>query len=177
IVTSVGEIADRARHLTTQAKLPGRNYEHDDIGYNYRLSNLASALGIAQLEQLEGFLSSKGQIAAEYRSCLDGLELTPPPSEEWAIPSFWLYSILLEHDDRDAVLEFLNASKIAARPLWPPIHEQTPYRHLERLGGEVSQDIYRRGVSLPSSVGLTSTEIKRVAQAVRQSLVATNSHH
>ena len=172
IVTSDNQMAKRARHLTTQAKLPGTEYVHDGIGYNYRLSNLASALGVAQLEQLDSFLNIKRQNAAEYDSRLAGLPLALPPSESWAHPSFWLYSVLTDGDERDTVLAALNSEGVEARPLWPPIHQQIPYGHLERLGGDVSDDLYRRGLSLPSSVGLDSHTIRRVTHSLERALHA-----
>lgn len=163
IVTSSAESADRARHLTTQAKLAGREYAHDDIGYNYRLTNLAAALGLAQLEQLPGFLERKRAIAERYARELRKIPLEHAPHEPWAEPSFWLSSVLLgPGHDRDAVLDALDAKGVEARPLWCPIHLQEPYRSTERIGAEVAEDLYARGLSLPSSVGLSDEDQERV---------------
>ena len=171
IVTADEGAAKTAKHLTTQARIPGPAYLHDDVGYNYRLSNLASALGVAQLEQLEKFLAAKRQTAARYAAGLHGLPVTAAPHAPWADPSFWLYSILLDDaGGRDAVLQRLVAAGIESRPLWPPVHLQQPYRHLERIGGDVGEDIFRRGLSLPSSVGLGADDIDRVVAALAEAL-------
>jgi dTDP-4-amino-4,6-dideoxygalactose transaminase len=167
IVTDDAGLAARGKHLTTQAKVPGRGYVHDEVGYNYRLTNLAAALGVAQLEQLPGFLAAKRALARRYAEALADLPVVPAPVAAWADPSFWLYSVLLAGGRRDAVLDELAAGGVQARPLWPPLHRQPPYRSAERLGGEVADDLYRRGVSLPSSVNLSPAEQNRVIDLVR----------
>lgn len=167
IVTGDAELAARARHLTTQAKVPVRGYLHDDVGYNYRLTNLAAAVGVAQLEQLPAFLAAKRAAAGRYDDALADLPLTPPPRAAWAHPSFWLYSVLLERADRDRVLDALNALGVQARPLWPPLHLQPPYAVAERVGGAVAEDLHARGLSLPSSVGLSAEDQDRVVACLR----------
>jgi len=171
IVTDDEELARRARHLTTQAKVPGTGYVHDDVGYNYRLTNVAAALGLAQLEQLPAFLVAKRRLAATYTRELDGLPLTPPPHASWAHPSFWLSSLLTE-DGPGALLDVLARQGIGARALWPPLHLQAPYRHAARVGGAVAEDLYRRGLSLPSSVGLADRDQDRIVAALRAALGA-----
>lgn len=172
IVTADAELAARAKHLTTQAKLPGRGYVHDEVGYNYRLTNMAAALGVAQLEQLPAFLAAKRASAARYERDLADLPVSPAPRAPWADPSYWLYSILLDAGaaDRDAVLDALNDAGVQARPLWPPLHHQPPYEKAERLGGDVAEDLYARGLSLPSSVGLTADDQRRVTDGLRSAL-------
>jgi dTDP-4-amino-4,6-dideoxygalactose transaminase len=176
LVTDDPELAGRARHLTTQARLPGPVYQHDEIGYNYRLSNLAAALGVAQLEQLPAFLDAKRRIAAGYDEALGDQELIAlPPRTNWADPSFWLYSIRL----RDAglahdVLDRLSANRIGARPVWMPLHLMDPYRHVPLLGdGLVATSIAETGVSLPSSVQLDHDDQSRVIAALMRAVGAT----
>lgn len=172
IVTDDPDKAARARHLTTQARLPGREYQHDAIGFNYRLTNIAAAVGLAQLEQLEEFLKKKRDIASRYQDAFEDLPIEPHPSTPWANSSFWLYSLLLGTGtrSRDSVLNSLEREAIEARPLWPPVHRQAPYVRSERLGGRVSEDIYERGISLPSSVGLSEDEQSRVVDALRRAV-------
>lgn len=173
VVSDDHALAARARHLTTQAKVPGRGYVHDEIGFNYRLTNVAAALGVAQLENLGDAVIAKRAIARRYRDSLAGLRCTPPPDEPWAASSFWLYTILLDAagPPRDQVLDELNAAAVQARPIFPPIHQQKPFAHAKRLGGEVADDIHARGVSLPSSVELAQHDqewvIQRVVAALR----------
>ena len=168
IVTDDADTAARARHLTTQAKTPGVGYVHDEVGYNYRLTNVAAALGVAQLEQLPAFIAAKRRIAARYRQALEGVVASAVPAAPWAAPSHWLASVLLRDDapPLTAVLQRLAAEGVQARPLWPPLHQQAPYRDAARLGGAVGDDLYARGLSLPSSVGLTDDEQDHVVAAL-----------
>ena len=175
LVTADPELAERGRHLSTQAKLPARGYAHDEVGYNYRLTNVAAALGVGQLEQLGDFVEAKRAIAARYDAAFADLPVGPAPAAAWAEPSHWLYSVLLEHGgpDREAVLDALAAAGVEARPLWQPLHRQLPYRSAARLGGDVSDDLYERGISLPSSVGLTDVQQEQVIEAMRSVLSGT----
>ena len=175
IVTDDAELAGRARHLTTQAKVPGRGYVHDEVAYNYRLTNVAAALGVAQLEQLPAFLERKRDIATAYRTQLAGLPVEPGPAASWAAPSFWLSSVLLAGADRDDVLDGLEREGVGARPLWPPMHQQAPHVHHDRIGGEVSDDLFRRGLSLPSSTGLAVSELQHTIAALT-TLISQDEH-
>src|SRR5207253_1935656 len=110
IATADPALAARAKHLTTQARLPGPEYLHDEIGYNYRLTNVAAALGVAQLERLPAFIERKAAIAATYDAALRPIPgITVPPRPAWAVPTLWLYSILIDEDvigiDRKQVFE------------------------------------------------------------------------
>jgi dTDP-4-amino-4,6-dideoxygalactose transaminase len=172
ITTDDAELARRAKHLTTQARLPGVEYRHDEVGYNYRLTNLAAAVGVAQLEQIEEFLSRKLAIAARYDAALAGIPgLVAPPRPSWAVPSMWLYSILVEPErygcDRRDLLARLDRAGITTRPLWSPLHTMPMYRDAARLGGAVAEGLFARGLSLPCSTGLRDADQDRVIAALR----------
>jgi dTDP-4-amino-4,6-dideoxygalactose transaminase len=169
ITTDDAALAARARHLTTQAKLPGHGYVHDEVGYNYRLTNIAAAVGVAQLEQLPGFLATKRRIATRYAQALVDLPVTLPPHAAWAEPTWWMYSVLLSAGGGvpERVVEQMADRGIQTRPLWQPVHRQRPYRSAPRLGGTVAEDIWRRGLSLPCSVALTDAGQDRVVGALR----------
>lgn len=165
IVTEDCDLAAKAKHLTNQAKLAGGDYVHDTIGYNYRLTNVAAALGSAQTERLAELLRAKWAIGERYRSWLNELPVTLAPCAKWASPTYWLYSLLIddgEIDPADVVISMAGEG-IQVRRLWPPLHQQTPYLSTERLGGAVSEDIYRRGLSLPCSAHLTDSDQRVVA--------------
>ncbi len=169
IVTDDATLARMAKHLTTQARVAGRGYFHDEVGFNYRLTNLAAALGVAQLEELDGFLVKKAALAQRYDAAFQGCAgITLPPRASFAQPSHWLYSILFENStERDAVLDRLNRAGIEARPLWTPLHLMPPYRKAEMLGdGLVSEGLAARGLSLPSSVQLSMEQQSRVIDLV-----------
>jgi dTDP-4-amino-4,6-dideoxygalactose transaminase len=175
IATSDEGLATRAKHLTTQARLPGPEYLHDEIGYNYRLTNLAAALGVAQLERLPAFIERKQQIAARYDAAFGRLPgMTIPPRPAWALPTLWLYSVLIDPAttgiDRKWMLEQLAAKGIQTRPVWAPAHVMPFYREAPRLGGAVGDRLFAQGLSLPCSTGLTDADQDRVIDAVLSAL-------
>lgn len=174
VVTDDEALAHRARHLSTQARLPGLAYDHDEVGYNYRLSNLAAALGVAQLEELERLLRARRAIAARYDAAIATIDgLRPAPRAPWADPSFWLYTAALETPDpsaRDQILGGLAAVGIEARPIWRPIHQTRRYADADRLGGAVADRVFDAAVCLPSSSSLTDAQQDRVTDALSGAL-------
>jgi len=168
IVTDDPELARRARHLTTQAKAPGVGYLHDEVGYNYRLTNLAAALGDAQLSRLPEFLAAKHRIARHYDEAFDRLPLTLPPRLPGYAASYWMYSVLTQDaQERDRLLAHLADRGVGARPLWRPLHLQPSFAGSEHLGGDVGVSLFERGVSLPNSTHLSDDAQERVIDAVR----------
>lgn len=169
LVTDDEALARRARHLSTQARLPGRAYDHDEIGYNYRLSNLAAALGVAQLEQLPGLLAARRANATRYDTAIAGLPgLIPARRAAWADPSFWLYTAALDPAvagiGRDALLGGMAEAGIEARPIWTPLHLTRLYADARRIGGSVAEAIFDSAFSLPSSSSLTGDQQRRVIE-------------
>ena len=168
IVTDDDDLAWRAKHLTTQAKVPDVGYLHDEVGYNYRLTNLAAALGLAQLRRLAEFVAAKRGIAARYSAALADLSLTLAPSVPGTVSTYWLYSILTEDQaTRDGLLDHLARHGVGARALWRPLHQQPPFAHSRTLGGQIATSLFDRGVSLPCSTDLSDDDHDRVVAAVR----------
>jgi dTDP-4-amino-4,6-dideoxygalactose transaminase len=179
IVTPDAVLARRARHLTTQARLPGPEYFHDEIGYNYRLTNLAAALGVAQLEHLDAFIARKQAIARRYDEALGGLPgITLPPRATWARPSMWLYSILVDPAAagiaRTVLQERLGRHGIETRFVWAPAHLMPCYRDVSRLGGAVGEMLFAQGLSLPCSISLTDSDQLRIIEALYQAMNQTD---
>lgn len=173
LVTDDPALARHAKHLTTQARLPGLAYRHDEVGYNYRLSNLSAAVGVAQLEQLDDFLAAKRRIASTYdRALRDVTGAALPPSAPWANRSSWLYSIRTANAAATTrALARLIDAEIGARPVWPPLHRMALFADATLLGdGAVSEAIGDTAVSLPSSVGLTDDDQQRVIGTLREAL-------
>jgi dTDP-4-amino-4,6-dideoxygalactose transaminase len=167
LVTDDESVAARARHLSTQAKVPDVGYLHDEVGYNYRLTNIAAALGVAQLARLPEFVARKRQIAERYDAAFTGLDVVLPPRVAGSDATYWLYSLLVpDAARRDALLQGLADDGIEARTLWRPLHEQPPYATADVLGGNVAEALFARGVSLPCSTQLTHDEQARVIDAV-----------
>jgi dTDP-4-amino-4,6-dideoxygalactose transaminase len=177
LVTDDEALARRARHLSTQARLPGIAYDHDEVGYNYRLSNVAAALGLAQLEELPALLAARHANAAAYDAAIRDIPaLRPAPRAPWADPSFWLYTAALEPRragaPRDELLRRLAAAGIEARPIWTPLHRTRLLRDAPRLGGEVAERIFDAAFSLPSSSNLDAARRRRVVDALEDALAA-----
>jgi dTDP-4-amino-4,6-dideoxygalactose transaminase len=189
VVTDDEGLARRIRHLSTQARLPGLAYDHDEVGFNYRLSNIAAALGTAQLEQLPSLLAARRRVAARYDAAIAGLAgLLPPARAPWADPSFWLYTASLDTGGRgspgaiapgpppdpgprDRLLAHLAEQEIEARPIWTPLHRTRLYADAPRLGGAVADAIFAAGVCLPSSSSLQPEAQDRVIAAVTDAVV------
>lgn len=174
IVTDDEALARRARHLSTQARLPGLAYDHDEVGYNYRLSNLAAALGLAQLEELDRLLTARRESAARYDAALAGIDgIHAAPRAPWADPSFWLYTAALDEPDparRDRIIAALGAGGIEARPIWRPIHQTRLYADAARLGGDVADRIFASALCLPSSSSLGREDQERVIERLAAAL-------
>ena len=166
IVTDDEALARRARHLSTQARLPGLAYDHDEVGYNYRLTNVAAALGLAQLEELPRLLGGRRANATRYDAAIADIPgLLPAPRASWADPSFWLYTPMLASPDiahRDRIIAGLAAGGIEARPIWTPIHRTRLYADAARIGGAAAESIFAGAFCLPSSSSLTDGERDRV---------------
>lgn len=166
------EWARRAKYLTTQAKDDPIEYVHHEIGYNYRLTNLQAAVGVAQMENLDEYVRIKREIAGRYAKGLaDVPGLTLPTEAPWACSTFWLYTVLVDRDKAGAgsreLQKALAGRNIQTRPLWAPIHGQRPYRDCQAYRIETADRLYRDALSLPCSVGLTQADQERVIAAVR----------
>lgn len=176
LVTDNPNYAKYARYLTTQAKDDPLEQIHNEVGYNYRLTNIEAALGVAQLEQIEEFITKKRAIARVYEQAFSDLNsIVPMPTSPNSEPTYWLYSILLGEkttlEERKAFIKKLNENGIGARPLWHTIHNLPPYSNCQAFQIEHSIRLYERGVSLPCSVGLGADVLQRCITVFRQSVV------
>ncbi len=166
LLTNDEALARRARYLTTQARDAGPEWTHREVGFNYRLTNLQAALGVAQLEQLERFVARKRETARAYAAALARLGGAEPLGEaEWAASSFWMYSTLLDsarYGEVPALIARASAEGIGLRPLWRPLHRQPVFAACQAWRVEVADRLHARGVSLPCSVGITPEERERV---------------
>jgi len=154
IITNDEEFARRARHITTTAKLPHRwEYAHDEAGYNYRLTNVGAAIGVAQMEKLAEYLKNKRETAEKYEQfCREhGLAFVHEP--EGAVSNYWLNAIVMnDRKERDAFLEFSNNNGVATRPIWRLMNKLDVYRHCQRDDLINSQWREDRIVNIPSGV-------------------------
>ena len=163
ILTDSSELAQLARHMTTTAKMPHRwRFDHDMIGYNYRLPNINAALGCAQLEELPHFLSAKRKLAKKYQSYLAGIEGVSVLKEtDYAKSNYWLNVLLLGptfSESRDALLDACNAAGLLTRPAWTLHHHLPMYQSCPRMDLGSAEDIESRLINLPSSAALADAE-------------------
>jgi dTDP-4-amino-4,6-dideoxygalactose transaminase len=158
------------RHLTTTSKV-GEGYHHDRIGFNYRMTNIAAAVGCAQMELLEKFVGVKRKIQKLYNVALEnlpGVGVFPQPN--WAEGTRWLSGIIMANVESAETLRFkLKKNSIDARPFWKPIHLQPMFTNSPTTAQPVSSEIWSRIVTLPCSTGLKESEQAKVIETIRNS--------
>ena len=173
LLSNDAALVERARHLASQAKQPAAHYEHEEVGYNYRLSNLLAAVGRAQLARLDGFVERRRDINRRYREALeavDGIDFLPEAPNGRS--TCWLTCVLLDEDQLGVgpseARQHLETHNIEARPVWKPMHLQPVNRGCRVIGGAVSEDLFRRGLCLPSGSVMSHEDQKRVIDAFLQ---------
>jgi pyridoxal phosphate-dependent aminotransferase EpsN len=162
----------KARFWSAQARDPGLAYEHSELGYNYRMSNVLAGIGRGQLEVLDDRIARRRAIAFRYRDAfadLPGIELMPQAG--YGLHTNWLSCFLIDEESfgatRDELIATLDRANIESRPVWKPMHLQPLYRGAECFGGAVAEDLFARGICLPSSSSLTTADQNRVVAVVR----------
>lgn len=174
IVTRSRELADQARYLAAQAREPGEAYLHGTDGYNYRMTNLNASLGLAQLERLDEMIFRKREIAQHYRDALEGVGgVVFLPEADGVENCCWLSSVVVEPAERaGALLKELGRQGILARPFFMPLHAQPYLKQAAVLSGAVrnSSQLAACGINLPSSVGLSDLQQRRVISLLQSVL-------
>ncbi|MST32759.1 aminotransferase class I/II-fold pyridoxal phosphate-dependent enzyme [Acidimicrobiaceae bacterium USS-CC1] len=171
LVSRDGDLVARARNLASQARMPVVHYQHEEIGYNYRLSNLLAALGRAQLRSLPDRVRRKREIFAFYRGALadvPGIDFMPiDPAGE---PTCWLTCILVDPDehgmDREKLRLHLDDEGIESRPVWKPLHRQPALADARCEAAPVAEHLFARGLCLPSGSSMTPADLGRVVGAI-----------
>jgi len=171
LVSHRRSIVDRARHLATQAREPAAHYEHRDVGYNYRLSNLLAAVGRAQLQSLPDKVMRRRQVNRRYRAALAGVPgITFMPEALYGRSNCWLTCITIAPAlfgaTCDDVRAALDAENIEARPLWKPMHLQPVFREQPMCGGAISEGLFETGLCLPSGSALVADEQRRIVDII-----------
>jgi len=174
-------LVERARHLATQARDPAPHYEHSEVGYNYRMSNLLAAVGRGQLRVLRDRVSRKREIFHFYQRALGDLPgVSFMPIAGYGEPNYWLTCILVDPArfgaTREEIRLALEAENIESRPLWKPMHLQPVFKDCKVRGGSVSEGIFRDGLCLPSGTALIDVELERVAGIIRAACRGMNQN-
>lgn len=168
VVSDDKTLIERARHFKGQGLAAHREYWHDVVGYNYRMTNIAAAIGLAQLERSDEFIASKRRIAELYAQLLRGLPIQMHNEAPDTKHSFWMVSILVEKsEDRDPLRAHLEAEGIETRPVFYPAHTMPMYTHRYRKYS-VAESLSWSGINLPSWPGLKKAEIERITTSIRQ---------
>jgi dTDP-4-amino-4,6-dideoxygalactose transaminase len=172
LVSSDGELVAHARKLATQARDPGAHYQHTEVGYNYRLSNVLAAIGRGQLPVLEDRVTARRRNFDQYVRALGelpGIEFMP--EAPWGRHTRWLTTLTIDPvafgADREQVRQALEADQIEARPLWKPMHLQPVFGRHEVVGGAVAEGLFERGLCLPSGSAMSEHDLERVVGVVR----------
>jgi perosamine synthetase len=171
LVTNNEAWAQKAKYLTTQAKDDPIEYVHNEIGYNYRLTNIQAAMGCAQMERLEEHISAKRWIAATYAAAFSDVPgITPMREAGWAFSTFWMYTLLVDGSKQGlesrSLLRRLAERGIQARPLWRPIHLGPAHRRAIMTDCSVAERLSREALCLPCSVGMSDDQLTEVIRVI-----------
>jgi perosamine synthetase len=178
VATNDATLAERIRYLSTQAKDDPLEFVHHTVGFNYRLTNVQAAVGCAQLERLDEFVTAKRRIAERYGSGIAGLEgITSMREAPWASSAYWLYTIMVDESrsrlGSRALISELESARIQARPLWQPLHKSPAHRGAFATPCPVAERVNRDALSLPSSTALGEADQTRVIDTLRDLLLDT----
>lgn len=170
-LTDDEKLAAKMKILRDHGMNPEKSYWHDIVGYNYRMTNIQAAIGVAQLEKIDRLVSKKREIARWYSEGLKELAekrlIKLPPEMPWARSVYWMYSILVEDDfgiSRDGLRQKLAGKEIETRPLFYPIHSMPPYNTGESF--PVAKELSRKGISLPLGASLTKDKVEFIVDAI-----------
>lgn len=168
IVSNNEEYLKHAKHLTTQAKSDELNFLHDEVGYNYRMTNLQAALGLAQLEQLETFIHTKERNYQLYKEKFTNTEFELLEVRDNIRSNRWFYALLCDNTkvNRDELIQHLSQNKIQSRPIWGLIHQQLPYKEEKAYKIEKAIFYWERIINIPCSTNLAIEEAERVADII-----------
>jgi dTDP-4-amino-4,6-dideoxygalactose transaminase len=170
LVSDNEEKIDKVRFWSTQSRDKARHYQHSELGYNYRMSNIVAGIGRGQLKVLENRISKKKYIFENYKKELknfEGIEFMP--INDWNEPNYWLSCITVRGKVRPIeIMEALEKDNIETRPIWKPMHMQPYFEEYDFIGEGVSEKIFESGVCLPSDTKMTDEEMKRVCNTIKR---------
>ena len=166
------KLVDNCRYLATQARQPVLHYEHHDLGYNYRMSNVVASIGLGQLEVLKKRVEKKHWIAEAYERELADIDgIAASPSVSYSKGNHWLSVILIDESIAGfsplELIAALDSENIESRPVWNPLHLHKVFSNCRSVGGAVAESLFRRGVCLPSGTQMGEQDLKRVCQVVK----------
>lgn len=169
LVSRDKERIQKVRFWATQSRDQARHYEHSELGYNYRMSNVSAGIGRGQLKVLEKRVAQKKAIFEYYKKELGSLEgIQFMPVNEWDEPNYWLSSLTVEGKVKPIdIMKALEAENIEARPVWKPMHLQPFFKEYDFVGSCVSEELFEKGVCLPSDTKMTDKELNKTTQIIK----------
>ncbi|MBM7702312.1 DegT/DnrJ/EryC1/StrS family aminotransferase [Metabacillus iocasae] len=170
LVSDNEEKIAKARFWATQSRDQARHYQHSELGFNYRMSNVVAGIGRGQLKVLNQRVEKKRYIYEFYKRKLQHLEgIAFMPNNEWDEPNYWLSSIILNGNIRPIhVMEALEAENIESRPVWKPMHMQPFFEKYDFVGTDVSEKLFENGICLPSDTKMTDGDLARVVEIMKE---------
>ncbi len=170
LVSDDEEKINKVRFWATQARDQARHYQHSELGFNYRMSNVIAGIGRGQLKVLDRRITGKKYIFECYKKELGQLEgVSFMPINEWNEPNYWLSVIILEGRIRPLeVIDALEAENIESRPVWKPMHMQPFFAQYDYIGGNVSEKVFENGVCLPSDTKMADKDLKRICGIIKE---------
>jgi len=172
LVCDDAEIINKAKFLATQARDEAPHYEHSQIGYNYRMSNVCAAIGVGQLEVLNDRIIRKREIYNFYKTELSGIkEIAFLDESVGSFSNYWLTTILIDENsaiDREQLRLHLENDNIESRPLWKPMHLQPVFKSCKAYVNGFSLDLFNRGLCLPSGTNMTKKDLERVVNKIKE---------
>lgn len=170
LVSNNEERISKVRFWATQSRDQARHYQHSELGFNYRMSNVVAGIGRGQLKILDQRVKEKREIFSYYKEQLEALEgIEFMPSNEWDKPNYWLSSMTLNGQVRPLdVMEALEKENIESRPVWKPMHMQPFFEKYDFVGQGIAEKLFRNGLCLPSDTKLTLDDLRRIVGIIRQ---------
>lgn len=172
LVSSNKEWIEKAKFYSTQAKENFIHYEHEEYGYNYRMSNVLAAIGVAQMEVIEDRVAKKREIFSWYKEYLKDIEeITFMPELYNSRGNRWLTSLIFEKTDYDKVMNALKEINVESRPLWKPMHLQPLFKNCNSFLDSTSEKLFNKGLCLASSTTMTKDDVKYISDKINETLI------
>lgn len=171
LVSSNKDWIEKAKFYSTQAKEPFIHYEHEEYGYNYRMSNVLAAIGVAQMEVIEERVSKKREIFEWYKKYLNDVEeITFMPELENSRGNRWLTAMIFEKSDYNKIMKALEDINVESRPLWKPMHMQKLFENSKAIVDGTSEELFAKGLCVASSTTMTKDDVKIICDVIKENL-------